>query len=84
LDIAAVRLGMLGSGEVAGVVADFLESSRLRNIVLDPVIRSSSGALLLDEAGLEVLRARLIPLCDVPTITLLIKRLEDRDHTGGP
>ncbi len=67
LDIAAVRLGMLGSGEVAGVVADFLESSRLRNIVLDPVIRSSSGALLLDEAGLEVLRARLIPLCDVMT-----------------
>lgn len=67
LNIAAVRLGMLASGEVAGAVADFLESSRLPNVVLDPVIRSSSGALLLDEAGLEVLRARLIPLCDVMT-----------------
>ncbi len=67
LDIAAVRLGMLGSGDVASVVADFLGSSRLPYIVLDPVIRSSSGAMLLDEAGLDVLRARLIPLCDVMT-----------------
>ncbi len=67
LDIAAVRVGMLGSGEVAAAVADFLESSRLPNIVLDPVVRSSSGAMLLDEAGLDVLRARLIPLCDVIT-----------------
>ena len=55
-DIAAVRLGMLGSGEVAAAVAGFLDSRRLPNVVLDPVIRSSSGAALLDEAGLEFLR----------------------------
>jgi hydroxymethylpyrimidine/phosphomethylpyrimidine kinase len=67
LDIAAVRLGMLGSGEVAGAVADFLERQRLPNVVLDPVIRSSSGAALLDESGLDVLRRRLLPLCDVVT-----------------
>jgi hydroxymethylpyrimidine/phosphomethylpyrimidine kinase len=67
LEIKAIRLGMLGSGEVAAVVADFLESARLPNVVLDPVIRSSSGAALLDEAGLEVMRERLIPLCDVLT-----------------
>jgi hydroxymethylpyrimidine/phosphomethylpyrimidine kinase len=67
LDIRAIRLGMLGSGEVAAAIADFLESARLPNVVLDPVIRSSSGAALLDEAGLEVVRKRLIPLCDVLT-----------------
>jgi hydroxymethylpyrimidine/phosphomethylpyrimidine kinase len=67
LDIAAARLGMLGSGEVAGVVADFLSSAGLPNVVLDPVIRSSSGAALLDDAGLEVVRTRLLPLCDVAT-----------------
>src|ERR1039457_3476372 len=67
LEIAAVRLGMLGSGEVATAVADFLEGRRLPNIVLDPVIRSSSGAILLDEPGQEVLRKRLLPLCDVIT-----------------
>ena len=67
LDIQAVRLGMLGSGDVAAAVADFLEAARLPNIVLDPVIRSSSGATLLDAAGLDILRRRLIPLCDVLT-----------------
>jgi len=67
VEIAAVRLGMLGSGAVAAAVAGFLHSSRLPNVVLDPVIRASSGAALLDEAGVEVLRTRLIPLCDVIT-----------------
>jgi hydroxymethylpyrimidine/phosphomethylpyrimidine kinase len=67
LEIAAVRIGMLGSGEVAEAVAEFLESRRPPNIVLDPVIRSSSGAGLLDEAGLEVVRKRLVTLSDVVT-----------------
>ncbi len=67
LKIAAVRLGMLGSGAVAAVVAGFLEERHLPNVVLDPVIRSSSGAQLLDDAGLELLRGRLLPLCDVIT-----------------
>jgi len=67
LEIAAVRVGMLGSGEVAEVVAKFLGERRLPNVVLDPVIRSSSGVALLDDSGLVVLRTRLIPLCDVVT-----------------
>ena len=52
VEIAAVRIGMLGSGEVASAVAEFVEERRLPNLVLDPVIRSSFGALLLDDAGL--------------------------------
>ena len=67
MEIKAVRLGMLGTGEVATAIADFLEAARLPNVVLDPVIRSSSGAALLDEGGLEVMRKRLIALCDVLT-----------------
>src|SRR5271156_4304657 len=67
VEIAAVRLGMLGSGAVATAVAGFLESRRLPNVVLDPVIRASSGAALLDEAGVEMLRTKLMPLCDVIT-----------------
>lgn len=65
--IAAVRVGMLGSAEVAGAVADFLEQWGLPNVVLDPVIRSSSGAALLEAPSLEILRERLLPLCDVIT-----------------
>lgn len=67
MDIAAVRVGMLGSGAIVAAVADFLEERRLPNVVLDPVIRSSSGASLLDAAGQAVLIERLLPLCDVIT-----------------
>lgn len=67
VEIAAVRIGMLGSGEVASVVADFLEAGDLPNVVLDPVLRSSSGAALLDAAGLETLRSRLLRVVDIVT-----------------
>jgi len=72
LQIAAVHIGMLGSGEVADAVADFLgragsHGKRLPNIVLDPILKSSSGADLLDQAGARVVVERLIPLSDVVT-----------------
>jgi hydroxymethylpyrimidine/phosphomethylpyrimidine kinase len=82
LDIAAVHIGMLGSGKVVKAVADFLSrpasqvgirsgsppwKARLPNIVLDPILKSSSGADLLDEAGTKLLVERLIPLADVIT-----------------
>jgi hydroxymethylpyrimidine/phosphomethylpyrimidine kinase len=78
LDIAAVHIGMLGSAKVVKAVADFLSGrpgkasgglgkARLPNIVLDPILKSSSGADLLDAAGTRLLIERLIPLADVVT-----------------
>ena len=83
LDIAAVHIGMLGSGKVVKAVADFLSGqpasqtrsrstnqpgkARLPNIVLDPILKSSSGAELLDPTGTRLLIERLIPLADVVT-----------------
>lgn len=65
LEIAAVRIGMLGWA--APVVADFLESAKLPNVVLDPVIKSSSGTNLIDATGLHTLRLRLLPMSTVVT-----------------
>jgi hydroxymethylpyrimidine/phosphomethylpyrimidine kinase len=67
IGVVAVRIGMLASGEVAEAVVEFLSGAGLRNVVLDPVLRSSSGTDLLDERGIEVLRTRLIQLADVVT-----------------
>jgi hydroxymethylpyrimidine/phosphomethylpyrimidine kinase len=73
LDIAGVHIGMLASGRVAKSVAEFLgkeahgRRKRLPNVVLDPILRSSSGADLLDGVGTKVLIERLIPICDVVT-----------------
>ena len=67
LPIAAVRVGMLGSEEVAEALAGFLQARPLPNVVLDPVLKASSGASLLDEAGVRVLAERLLPLSAVIT-----------------
>jgi len=69
---AAVKIGMLGSAEVAATVAEFLRAKRLPNIVLDPVLRSTSGASLLGEGqqGISLLRDQLLPLADVITPNL--------------
>jgi len=65
--ISAVHVGMLGSGRVVQVVGDFLEKSQLPNVVLDPILKSSSGAGLLDSSGSRLLIRRLLPLCTVVT-----------------
>lgn len=70
LDVAAVRVGMLGSAEVASAVAGFLRAKGWKNAVLDPVLQSSSGAELLDLEGKDVLIKRLLPLARVVTPNL--------------
>jgi hydroxymethylpyrimidine/phosphomethylpyrimidine kinase len=67
LEILSVHIGMLGSGEVAGAVADFLKTAKLPNIVLDPIIKSSSGTDLIGAAGLRLLIDHLLPLATVIT-----------------
>jgi len=73
--IAAVHIGMLGNGQVVEVVADFLSQARLPNVVLDPVLKSSSGADLLDAAGTRLLIERLLPLAELTTPNLDEARL---------
>jgi hydroxymethylpyrimidine/phosphomethylpyrimidine kinase len=60
--IDAVHIGMLGSAEIVRATAAFIERRHLNNIVLDPVLRSSSGAELLSRDGLEAMRQKLFPL----------------------
>jgi len=67
LEISAVHIGMLGSGKVARVVSEFLAKSELGNVVLDPIIKSSSGSDLTDAPGLRVLVERLLPQATVIT-----------------
>jgi hydroxymethylpyrimidine/phosphomethylpyrimidine kinase len=55
----AIKIGMLGNAAIATAVADALEDSNIP-LVLDTVLLSSSGAPLLDEAGIAVLKQRLI------------------------
>jgi len=67
VEIAAVHIGMLASGKVVRVVADFLAAHKLPNIVLDPIRKSSSGADLLDTSGSRLLLEKLLPLATILT-----------------
>ncbi len=63
LEIAGVKIGMLGREEAVREVAGFLRRAGLprAGVVLDPVLRSSSGAELLDAEGIRTLREDLLP-----------------------
>jgi len=67
LDIAAVKIGMLGSAEAAKAVAAFLRRYPMRRVVLDPILKSSSGAELISKEGLQVLKDRILPQVYVST-----------------
>jgi hydroxymethylpyrimidine/phosphomethylpyrimidine kinase len=67
VEVASVHIGMLGSVKIVRTVADFLAANRLPNIVLDPILKSSSRADLMDAAGARWLAEKLIPLATVVT-----------------
>ena len=65
---AGIKVGMLGTAEAVEVVAEFLHMLREEGgrvpVVLDPVLRSSSGRELLDAEGVAEMRRTLLPLVD--------------------
>jgi hydroxymethylpyrimidine/phosphomethylpyrimidine kinase len=62
--LAGVKIGMLGTRANVAVVAEFLRAAGVarERVVVDPVVRSSSGKELLTADGVEALRADLLPL----------------------
>ena len=67
VEIAAVKIGMLGNRANAAAVAEFLDAHTVAHVVLDPVLKSSSGAELLDGAGVKYLTAELMKRASVIT-----------------
>ncbi len=67
LEIRAVKIGMLGSAEAARAVARFLRRYKPRHVVLDPIMKSSSGAELISRQGMKVLRQELLAAATVIT-----------------
>jgi hydroxymethylpyrimidine/phosphomethylpyrimidine kinase len=63
---------MLANGAIAEAVADMLDSPRCAGIplILDTVMSATAGGTLLDPAGVDALRRRLIPRAFVVTPNL--------------
>ena len=63
----AVKIGMLFSAETVEAVADALIRNNARNIVLDPVMVSTSGSKLMDDEAIDTVKSRLLPLSTLVT-----------------
>ena len=66
-EISALKTGMLPTREVIEEVARIVSENNLKNFVVDPVVRSTSGFDLIDDAALKVLIEKLFPLADLIT-----------------
>ena len=57
----AVKIGMVSSSELICVIADRLRYYRARNVVVDPVMAATSGAVLIEDDALQALTQTLMP-----------------------
>ena len=66
----AVKIGMVSSKEIIRIIARKLEQYPVKNVVLDPVMVSTSGSRLLEQASIDSLMGELIPLANIITPNL--------------
>lgn len=70
LQVAAVKIGMLGNAEIISAVAQGLRRYRPAHVVLDPVMVATSGDALLEPQAIRALKEHLLPLADLITPNL--------------
>lgn len=63
----AVKIGMVSSGVLIEVIAEKLKQYEADNVVVDPVMVSTSGSRLMSEEAVAVLKEHLLPLAAVLT-----------------
>ncbi|MDO9198321.1 bifunctional hydroxymethylpyrimidine kinase/phosphomethylpyrimidine kinase, partial [Rhodoferax sp.] len=57
----AVKIGMLHAPEIVRTVAEAIDRHALKNVVFDPVMVATSGAVLIDNTAVDVLVRELFP-----------------------
>lgn len=63
----AVKIGMVSNRKIIDVITDKLIQYHAENIVIDPVMVSTSGSRLLSDEAMEALMTRLLPLGSIIT-----------------
>lgn len=66
-DVKALKIGMVYQGAIIKEIVRLIKFYRLKNVVVDPIIRAGSGDRLLQDGALEVLKQELIPHADIVT-----------------
>ena len=77
----AVKTGMVSSTALIEVIADKLKQYQAKNIVVDPVMVSTSGSRLISEEAVDALKECLLPLATL--LTPNIPCTVPHSHTAG-
>ena len=84
IHVDAVKIGMLGSADIILEVADAIDKYKLKNIVLDTVLVSSSGKTLLEPSAIETMVKELFPRVDLITPNIPeVNMLLDTNYAGN-
>ena len=87
IKIAAVKIGMLGHRGNAVVVGEFLDRAGVPNVVLDPVMKSTSGETdLVDAGGIKYISEELLKRATVVTPNIaeaeILSGIPIKDHAA--
>ncbi len=63
----AVKIGMVPNADIIKIIAQKLVQYKAENIVVDPVMVSTSGSKLLDDNAILALKKELMPIADLIT-----------------
>lgn len=63
----AVKIGMVSNSEIISVIAERLRFYNAKNIVVDPVMVSTSGSRLMADDAISTLKTELLTIADVIT-----------------
>ena len=67
----AIKTGMLLTGQNVSAVAAAVKKFKIKNLIIDPVLRSSSGRPLLQPGAINPLKNKLFPLALIVTPNLM-------------
>ncbi|MCR4789476.1 MAG: bifunctional hydroxymethylpyrimidine kinase/phosphomethylpyrimidine kinase [Treponemataceae bacterium] len=65
-----VKIGMTGNSEIIEIIAQKLNNYQAKNVVLDPVMISTSGKILLEKNAVKDLMEKLFPVANLVTPNL--------------
>jgi hydroxymethylpyrimidine/phosphomethylpyrimidine kinase len=63
----AIKTGMLSSGNVIKAIAGAIKKYKFKNMVIDPVMKASTGGDLIEQMAIELLKEHLFPLARAVT-----------------
>ncbi len=67
MNVTALKSGMMPSSECVDALVESIKAYDIKNVVVDPVMVSTSGATLISEAAVEAIVKKLFPLTLVVT-----------------